>query len=366
MKVILYSPSIHTGGGTERVLINLANELTNRGFIIEIFSQKIGEKIFYDLNESIKVKQLLYDKIAQRFNHLLLFRVFNKIFGGLFLQIELNRTLKSELTAIITFSNSIAISCFRTSFRIKLIAFEHWPYWKVKKNKKLKYEIDTIYPKLFKVVVLTNRDKKNYELIGCNVVVIPNAYTYFPEIQSNLTSKNVLSIGHFNDQKRRDLLIESWQYVNNQYPDWMLTIIGDGKLEAECLQQINKLNLQNSIKIIKPNKEIGSYYFNSSIFLLSSEFEALPLVLMEAKTFGIPCVSFDVETGPNEVIRDNIDGYLVPFPDCQRFAEKTIQLIENIDLRKEMGNLARIDAKSKFDPIEIYNKWDELLNQLPK
>jgi glycosyltransferase involved in cell wall biosynthesis len=99
---------------------------------------------------------------------------------------------------------------------------------------------------------------------------------------------------------------------------------------------------------------------------LSSEFEALPLVLMEAKTFGIPCVSFDVETGPNEVIRDNIDGYLVPFPDCQRFAEKTIQLIENIDLRKEMGNLARIDAKSKFDPIEIYNKWDELLNQLPK
>jgi len=366
MKVICYSPSIHTGGGTERVLVNFANELTNRGYNIDIFSQKIGEKIFYDLNKSIVVKQLLYDKIAQRFNHLILFRIFNKIFGGLFLQIELDRTLKSELIAIVTFSNSIAISCFRTSYRIKLIAFEHWPYWNAKKNKKLKNKIDIIYPKLFRVVVLTNRDKKNYESIGCNVVTIPNAYSYFPEIRSNLTSKNVLSIGHFNDQKRRDLLIESWQYVHNKYPDWTLTIIGDGKLEVECIKQINKLNLQNSIKIIKPLKEIGSYYLNCSIFLLSSEFESFSLVLMEAKTFGIPCVSFDVETGPNEVIRDDIDGYLVPFPDCQKFAEKTIQLIENITLRKEMGNLARIDAISRFNPQKIYNKWDELLNTLPK
>ena len=363
MKVICYSPSIHTGGGTERVLVNLANELTNRGYIIEIFSQKIGEKIFYDLNKSIKVKQLLYDKIAQRFNHLILFRIFNKIFGGLFLQIELDRTLKSELTAIITFSNSIAIACFRTSFRLKLIAFEHWPYWKAKKNIKLKYKIDTIYPKLCRVVVLTNSDKKNYESIGCNVVTIPNAYTYFPEIQSNLTSKNVLSIGHFNDQKRRDLLIESWQYINNKYPDWTLSIIGDGKLEVECIQQINKLNLQNSIKIIKPIKEIRSYYLNSSIFVLSSEFESFSLVLMEAKTFGIPCVSFDVETGPNEVIRDNIDGYLVPFGDCEKLAEKTCRLIDNYDLRKNMGIAGRLDALSKFDPVDIYNTWESLIRQ---
>lgn len=362
MKIILYAPSINTGGGTERVLVNLANELTLRGYIIEILTQNIGNNKIYDLNKSIIVKRILYDIFFQRFNHLLLGRILNKLIGGLILQYSLNAQNIANTKAIISFSNSITINLYKTKYKVKIIAFEHWPYWKAKKNTKLLKKINKIYPKLKKVIVLTEEDKKNYQILGCNVSVIPNAYSYFPDFQSNLTTHNVLSIGHFNDQKRRDLLVKSWKLVNDKHPDWTLTIIGDGSLKFECIQLIYKLNLQNSIKIVDPNKNINNYYIQSSIFVLSSEFEALPLVLMEAKTFGIPCISFDVETGPKEVIRDGIDGFLVPFLDINGFSEKICLLIEDLELRKKMGVSGRNDSKIKYDPFYVYKKWDNLLS----
>jgi glycosyltransferase involved in cell wall biosynthesis len=360
MKIVLYTPSIHTGGGTERVLVNLSNELANRGYHIIILSQTIGKNYLYDLNKTVLVKQLCYDKINQKYGKLFLFRVINKLFGSIILQFEMQRSISKDILTIITFSNSILLECFKTSFRKKLIAFEHWPYWKARKNLKLKNKIDKIYPKLKRVIVLTQHDKKIYDLLGCNVTIIPNSYSHYPEIPANLIFKNVLSIGHFNDQKRRDLLIKSWKIVNDKNPDWTLIIVGDGKLKLECIQQIEKLNLQNSIQIIEPTNEINKYYLKSSIFILSSEYEALPLVLIEAKTFGIPCVSFDIETGPKEIIRDNIDGFLVPFADYKMLAEKTSVIIENIALRKEFGKAARIDALEKYKPKVIYDKWDEL------
>lgn len=364
MKIVLYTPSIHTGGGTERVLVNLSNELTNRGYHITILSQTIGKNYLYDLNKTVVLKQLCYDKINQKYGKLFLFRVLNKLLGSLILQFELQRSISNDILTIITFSNSILLECFKTSFRKKLIAFEHWPYWKARKNLKLKNKIDKIYPKLIRVIVLTQHDKKIYDALGCNTYVIPNSYSNYPESQSELTNKYVLSIGHFNEQKRRDLLIKAWQIIYQKNPDWTLIIVGNGKLKAECVKLINDLDLLNSIEIIEPTTEIDKYYLKSSVFVLSSEYEALPLVLIEAKTYGIPCVSFDINTGPNEIIRNNLDGFLVPFANYKNLAEKTCALIENYELRVEFGKSARRDALDKYDPNIIYGIWHKFFSQL--
>jgi glycosyltransferase involved in cell wall biosynthesis len=97
---------------------------------------------------------------------------------------------------------------------------------------------------------------------------------------------------------------------------------------------------------------------------MSSEYEALPLVLIEAKTFGLPCVSFDIKTGPNEIIRNDVDGFLVPFADCEMLAKKINVLINDEDLRKNFGEASRKDALVRFNPIGIFNKWDDFLDEI--
>ena len=266
---------------------------------------------------------------------------------------------------IISFSNNITSDCYKTTFKDNLLAFEHWPYWITNTNPKLQSQINKIYPTLNKVIVLTEHEKKVYQNIGCkNVRVIPNAYSIFPDKQAELNSKIVLSIGHFNQQKRRDLLIETWKYVAEKHTDWKLRIIGEGHLKNDVVNRINELNLNQSIEILAPTKDIYKHYYESSIYLMTSEFEALPMVLIEAKTCGLPCVSFDVVSGPNEIIRGNEDGFLVDYSNLKEIANKVCVLIEDEELRKKFGINARKDALERFSQSKIYKEWDKLLNKI--
>jgi len=198
--------------------------------------------------------------------------------------------------------------------------------------------------------------------MGCNVIKIPNAYSFFSESTATLNNKTVLSIGHFNTAKRRDLLIKAWHYVSRKHPDWELVIVGDGNEKDNCIKLINDLNLTKTIRIIAPTKNIIDQYLNSSIFVLSSELETLPMVLIEAKATGLPCVSFDIICGPNEIIKDSEDGFLVPFADTTKMSEKICILIEDISLRKKFGHAGRMDAQERYNPEKIYTTWIDFLS----
>jgi glycosyltransferase involved in cell wall biosynthesis len=359
--ILLFATSLNTGGGTERVLVNLANALNKRGFRIQIIVNVIGDNELFELNNEIIVTRYWYGNIKSRYRNKLLLKILNKVFNSLILDIFLKRIAIGKNSIIVSFSNSITIDCFGTSFKNKLISFEHWPYWITNKTPKLQKKINTIYPKLKKVIVLTEYEKKVYESLGCDVQIIPNAYTFFPENKSDLSQKIVLSIGHFNAQKRRDLLIKAWAIVHNKHKDWNLIIVGDGSQLKENIKLIEELKIFNSIQIVKPTNQILDYYLKSSIFVISSEYEALPMVLIEAKACGLPCVSFDVISGPNELIKDKEDGFLVPFPDTKELAHKMNLLIEDEGLRGKFGKNARIDILNRFNPSNIYSSWEVLL-----
>lgn len=128
---------------------------------------------------------------------------------------------------------------------------------------------------------------------------------FFPKNKSNLSQKIVLSIGHFNSQKRRDLLIKAWYIFHNKnkHKDWKLIIVGDGPQLKENIKLMEELKIFDSIQIVEPTNKILDYYLTSSIFVISSEYETLPMVLIEAKACGLPCISFDVISGPNEKLK---------------------------------------------------------------
>lgn len=364
-EIVMYAPSLNTGGGTERVLVNLSNALITKGYKIIIVSNIVGTENIYNLNEYALTYNYWFGKLRSKYPRSLFFKIVNKLFGKWFLNIFLNNIVSNSNSIIISFSNSITIDCFQTKFKKKIIAFEHWPYWISNGNPKLQTKINNIYPQLRKVIVLTNHEKKVYNSIGCeNVEIIPNAYSFQPSHQAILKNKIVLSVGHFNEQKRRDLLVESWMLVAEKHPDWKLQIIGEGHLKDDIIDTIKKLKLNDSIELIEPTTDIYKFYLEASIFLMSSEYEALPMVLIEAKTCGLPCVSFDIISGPNEIIRNKQDGFLVEYPNVKEMAAKVCVLIENEKTRKVFGNLAKEDALTRFSRNEIYDKWDRFLRSI--
>jgi len=95
---------------------------------------------------------------------------------------------------------------------------------------------------------------------------------------------------------------------------------------------------------------------------MTSRSEGFPMVLLEAKAFGLPIVSFDCETGPSEIVKNNEDGFIVPMNDTVQFTEKLDLLVNNFDLRKKMGRKATENVK-EFYPDKIIKQWEDILDE---
>lgn len=167
-----------------------------------------------------------------------------------------------------------------------------------------------------------------------------------------------------NDEKRFLNLIEIWEIIQKEekYQDWKLHIVGDGDFKEILMNKIAQKNLQDSI-ILKPfTKEIDKEYLSASIYALTSRAEGLPTVLLEATSFGLPCIAFDILTGPSDIIEDCKSGFLIKDDDLQDFAKKLKILIDDEELRKKMGRIAKQISKEKFSKEAIMQQWLDLFN----
>ena len=212
-------------------------------------------------------------------------------------------------------------------------------------------------------VTLTENDKKQWKRIN-NIIVIPNPTCLKPVSSSSLKSKKVISIGRLDPQKGFDMLISAWQIVSKNHKDWCLDIYGDGSLRNELERQIINLGL-STCKIHSATNDIYNKYLESSIYVMSSVYEGFGLVLTEAMSFGIPCISFDCPFGPSDIISNNKDGILVEPNNINKLAEAICFLIENEDKRIEFGNEAKINVQ-RFSAENIMPQWDKLFRSLVK
>jgi glycosyltransferase involved in cell wall biosynthesis len=165
-------------------------------------------------------------------------------------------------------------------------------------------------------------------------------------------------------EKGFDLLIEVWKSVYKKHPDWELHIFGEGNQKENLLQLITKNGLDSVIKIHSPEKEIYTWYLKHSIFVFPSRYlEALPMVLIEAMSCGLPLVAFDAPCGPKDVIIDGKNGFLIKTGDVTGLSEKINQLIESTELRKSMGKSGR-EISLNYNEERIMKRWVELFEEL--
>ncbi|MEL4296652.1 glycosyltransferase, partial [Acinetobacter ursingii] len=183
-----------------------------------------------------------------------------------------------------------------------------------------------------KIVTLTERDKKFWEnhfnITSKNkVVAINNPSSYI--LQNNipkLENKKILCVGRLTHQKGFDLLLTSWSKVSSKMIGWELVIVGDGEDKIKLEKQAINLGIEKTVIFAGQQKDVRVFYENASFFCMSSRYEGLPMVLLEAQSYNLPIVSFDCNTGPAEVIIDGLNGYLVDHLDIKELSESLLKM----------------------------------------
>ncbi len=217
------------------------------------------------------------------------------------------------------------------------------------------------------IVTLTERDKDLYRTLYApagTVSRIPNI-VLSPGPNGAIRRKEVLAMGRLSQEKGFDLLLAAWSIASLKLPDWTLRIVGDGQMREQLVHLASALGIESRVIFAPFSDDPFSLYSQCGIFVLSSRFEGLPFVLIEAMTCGAPCISFDCPNGPREVIRNGVNGLLVPAEQVDALASAIVKLGEDPLLRHRLGNAARSVSKP-FSEQRVVARWHEVLyGQMP-
>lgn len=346
------------GGGAERVLVLIANKLAEKNnYDITIITLHEGDD-FYELNESIKRVSLKHGRFP---NHTI------KGLFNLFRHYKYKENRPDIIVSFMTLTNFISIIIAKL-FSIKIIAEEHISHLE-NRDFLSNFTRKRIYNKADLVTVLTSFDIEYYTKYGAKVMVMPNPCS-FPALNNNIINREkvILAVGNLvrYHQKGFDNLLDLIAPVLKSYPNWKLKIAGPSYGEESLNRLANKaksLSIYDQVIFTGFVSNISEIMRSSSIFILSSRYEGLPMVLIEAMSQGIACIAYDCKTGPSDIITNKVNGLLIEDQNKEKMIEGLKKLILNEDLRIELGNKA-INSVDKYHINSIINKYETAFKEI--
>jgi glycosyltransferase involved in cell wall biosynthesis len=382
MKIVYLLPGgLYNSGGMERVVSIKANCLVEKaGYDVSIVTTEQMERpVFFPLSEKVRLyhldigihenfgKESYWEKCVSRFRKT---KEYRRALEKLLCEICPDITISTLGGLDIGFLNKIKDGSLK-------IGELHFPgnYRQLMARKLSSAFIPNIVAwfrtrefkkkceQLSRLIVLTQEEKSSWKNQQ-NISVIPNPISFFSQESSVLTNKKAIAVGRLAYEKGFDLLIDAWKTVAMKHPDWELNIYGSGDQKEQLLRSIEKNHLEKAIKIHEPVSGIQKFYLESSMLILSSRYlEALPMVLLEAMSCGLPLVAFDAPCGPKDIITDGVNGFLVETGNVEELARKINFLIESEEIRKRMGKEAKNIALN-YQEDRIMERWIHLLKEL--
>jgi glycosyltransferase involved in cell wall biosynthesis len=353
MKICFIIRDVTLRAGTERAQVNLANALAARGECISIWSYYgRGRLPAFELSGEVTVKHGNRQPLPWFLDH-----------PWLMFSFALYVVRSRPQWIVCTDTNRVIVALLAAFVPgVRLAVWEHYPvsHSVTKARGRLARRLAAVLASIS--VILTERDADFYARLYApagQVTVISNIVAS-PVLKSMPRRREVLAVGRLTPEKGFDLLLKAWAGATHRLPGWNLRIVGDGEMRDQLLQQINSLGIGEHVALAPSVKNPFPLYRECGIFILSSRFEGLPFVLIEAMIQGAPCISFDCPNGPSELIRDRVNGLLIPPEQVQALADAIVELGENPNLRQKLGDAAQNIAES-FSEARIAARWQEVL-----
>lgn len=358
VKKIVFLTNSLGAGGAERVIVNLANFLSEN-YIVSIYVL-VGNKSHYYLKDTIKVVFLNEN-----------YKKSNFIIDGL---IKNLRTLKkirllsieNSFDFVISFTVTLnIIALFPVLFgKAKIIISERSNPNIYKPNFIWGFLRKVLYGNCDNLVVQTDGNKLFFSdfVDEKKIITIPNPISNSlieKRIEYNTREKIILTVGRLDYNKNHQLLLHAFARLN--LPDWKIRVVGDGILKQELVELAKELNISDAVDFIGNVKDVENYYNTASIFAFTSLSEGFPNALLEALSFGLPTISSNCDFGPSNLIEHNVNGLLFKNNNLDELINNLQELVNNNDLRLKLSSNA-IQKASKFETEKIANQWLQLIN----
>jgi glycosyltransferase involved in cell wall biosynthesis len=336
-------------GGTERTAALLANDLANKGYKVSILLL-FDKPIFYQLNEAISI-------ITPKLNRAKTNKYIYLFYLPYFIVKSLN-SIKPDRLFVLGY-----ISLFLFSLRVvkknyKVIISNRtnplrslFPFYQLVRNSLYKTADGIIAQTDFAADIYKQRIKHK------NIIIIPNFLRQI--VPYNVARENILvSVGRLVPEKGHEYLIKA--FAASESKEWRLVIVGGGYLEAQLKTLIIELNLQHKIDIVGFSTDVDKWLSQAKIFVMASQSEGYPNALIEAMAHNLPCISFDCTAGPAEIIKNQVNGILIPLNDIKMMSDAISLLIADENLRNTMGaNAGNIRITNDF--AQLARRYEQFI-----
>lgn len=360
-KIAIVRYNLSKIGGAEKVSINLANELSNY-YHVSLISILLNEdkKINYEIDENVKLVSFFSGDKKVREVTLKAAKV-------------LRRYLKEQGIKVvysIAPSTNAIVFLATLGMNVKIIFCDHHSLeFQDGVSRKIQRYIGA---KFFdQIVTLTEEDKNKYPILyKINKEKVRNIYNWIEDISEkphkyDVNSKKIVTVGRFDVQKGYDYLSKVAVSVLSSNPDWSWDIYGSGdeKIKRSLCMELSKAGVESQVSFKGNVKGTENIYPNHAMYVMTSRYEGLPLVLLEAKQYGLPVISFNCPTGPSEIVVEGENGFLIKNFDIRDMSDKINSLIKNEDLRMEFSRNSMKNTE-KFKKEKILKQWINLTEEM--
>jgi len=355
-KIMFYINAIHHGGA-ERVMVNLANMFSLRGYEV-ILVTSFFDREEYSLSSSVKrlsleeaeANQSFLKKNTTRINRL---RAICKKEGP---DILVSFMAEANFRAILA-SRFLGI---KTLISVRNDPRQEYPGFLFKAAAKI------LYPLASGCVFQTEDAKKWFSraVQKKSRIILNQVDEKFYKVNFSGERKDIVTVGRLESQKNQRLLIEAFAQIADHFPEVNLRIYGDGELRQSLAELAKSLGINNRVYFMGACMDIQEKIQNAKLFVLSSDYEGLPNAVMEAMALGIPVVSTDCPCGgPRLLIKNNINGILVKTGDKAELIRAMDRILRDKKFAKKISVNARIRA-SEFRPGKVFEKWEDFITSI--
>lgn len=350
-------------GGAERVMATLANEFSEQNKEIIILSLT-SDQSFYELADNVQIIGAGYkiDKSSK------LLRYVDMGVNGIASLFYIHKVIKlwkpNIVISFLTHTNllTIILKIFKPS--MKLVVSERCEPWV--RSYPIKLATKFLYPLANSIVCQSNVVATFFPRYAQNKIkIIPNPINVESISEKIFSEKRkvIIGVGRLFEQKNFELLINSFFDISEEFPEHTLEIYGEGHLRENLQSLINDLELNNRVFLKGVKNNVIKYVANSELFVMSSDYEGFPNVLIEAMASGMPVISTDFSTGvAKDLVKQN-NGILVPVGNRKLMSQAMRTILSDSNKQKIMSKENR-KIKDRLSTQEILKEWTSVFSQL--